>query len=148
MEELPVLTMEELKAQNEELLQRVAQLEELQEQAAADALPVTEGDCDAAATDAAFQFYAGALEKQTFRTTMRKVARQFQINQVVNAMGYVQADQQQMRDLGSKQGDVVNAWTDKIPLTTIASWSCTAAPLPTPNCLRFPRTRKLSCRFR
>jgi hypothetical protein len=109
------------KAENEVLRQRVADLQGMLQQAeeteaGEDTEPVTEGDCDAgaadAATQAAFGCYVEALEKQTFAPTMLQLTWQFKINQVINAMGYVQADQQQMRDLGSKQGDVDRAFKD------------------------------------
>jgi hypothetical protein len=113
--------MEELQAVNASLRQRIAQLEGMLGQTEVtevgkDALPVTDGDCDAGATDAAtqaaFECFVEALEKQTFQSTMLQLTWQFQINQVMNAMGYVQADQRQMRDLGSKQGDVDSAFKD------------------------------------
>ena len=59
-----------------ELQQRIAQLEGIlgqteETEVGEDALPVTDGDCDAGATDAAtqaaFQCYVGALEKQTLK---------------------------------------------------------------------------------
>ena len=107
------------KAENEELRQHVADLQGMLQQAeeteaGEDTEPVTGGDCDAgaadAATQAAFQFFVGEIEKQTYPKMMHKVARQFRIIQVMNAMGYVPADHIQMRDLGSKQGDVDSAF--------------------------------------
>ena len=90
-----------LKAENEELRQHVADLQGMLQQAeeteaGEDTEPVTGGDCDAgaadAATQAAFQFFVGEIEKQTYPKMMHKVARQFRIIQVMNAMGYVPAN--------------------------------------------------------